>query len=120
MKTTREYEAAIDAGMLPTHRGVKLTCDDVLRRFVITELMCNNRLQIREIEEKFQIVFKSYFADEIAALEPFALDGLVSICNDEILVSDAGRLLIRNIAIVFDAYWETDQSSDKPIYSSTV
>ncbi|MEE8497851.1 MAG: oxygen-independent coproporphyrinogen III oxidase, partial [Acidimicrobiia bacterium] len=36
-----DYYSAIDAGELPVERGYRLTDDDLVRRYIITELMCN-------------------------------------------------------------------------------
>ena len=47
MKTLTAYYAALDAGRFPVERGYLLDADDRLRRFVITELMCNFRVRLR-------------------------------------------------------------------------
>lgn len=104
VKTLEEYYALIDAGKLPIFRGVALTEDDVLRRAVITQLICNFTLDIKRVECEFKINFKEYFKEEWDALELMEADGLLVRINDEIEVLPAGRLLVRNICMVFDAY----------------
>ena len=120
LKSLAAYEAALNEGRLPTSIGLKLSHDDLLRQHVITEIMCNNRILKRDVEQKFGITFDSYFADVPEKLNEFALDGLVSLQPDRIEVSEAGRLVIRNIAMAFDAYLKTEAALEKPIYSRTV
>jgi len=120
LKSLAAYEAALNEGRLPTAIGLKFSHDDLLRQHVITEIMCNNRILKRDVEQKFGITFDSYFADVPEKLNEFVLDGLVSLQPDRIEVSEAGRLVIRNIAMAFDAYLKPEASQEKPIYSRTV
>ena len=120
VKTMKEYEERINDGRLPTMAGIDLTLDDRIRRFVITELMCNNRVLKTEVAEKFGVDFDSYFAGFEASMEPFLLDGLVELKSDRISVNDSGRMIIRNIAMCFDAYLEKADTDKKPMFSRTV
>jgi oxygen-independent coproporphyrinogen-3 oxidase len=120
LKSLAAYEAALNEGRLPTAIGLKFSHDDLLRQHVITEIMCNNRILKRDVEQKFGIAFDSYFADVPEKLNEFVLDGLVSLQPDRIEVGEAGRLVIRNIAMAFDAYLKPEASQEKPIYSRTV
>lgn len=104
VKTLPEYDEAIKAGKLPVLRGVELDEDDKCRRDIITRLICDFALDIPAIEKAYQINFNDYFADAIADLEQFAQDGLLQYKWDSIEVLPAGRLLIRNICMVFDKY----------------
>jgi oxygen-independent coproporphyrinogen-3 oxidase len=104
MRTLDEYYARIDAGELAVFRGVALTHDDELRRAVITELNCNFVLDTQAIARAWDIRFDQYFADEMRRLSSMAQDGLLSIDGPHIEVLPAGRLLIRNICMVFDRY----------------
>ncbi|MDH5300768.1 MAG: oxygen-independent coproporphyrinogen III oxidase [Gammaproteobacteria bacterium] len=103
-KDIETYYADIDAGKLPVFRGVDLDADDVLRRAVITQLICNFVLNMPSMGEKFGINFAEYFATELAELKPMQEDGLISLDADNIKVLPAGHLLIRNICMVFDKY----------------
>jgi oxygen-independent coproporphyrinogen-3 oxidase len=104
LKTLDEYYAQIDAGELAVFRGVSLTDEDILRREVINQLICNFVLRMPDIEEQFGIDFRDYFTKEMEELLPMQEDGLIKISNDSITVTPAGKLLIRNICMVFDAY----------------
>lgn len=85
-------------------RGVVLTRDDRVRGAVIKQLICHFSLNKQAIAEQWQIDFDHYFSAALALLQPLAEDGLVTLDTDTITVSPAGRLLIRNICMVFDAY----------------
>jgi oxygen-independent coproporphyrinogen-3 oxidase len=116
-KSREAWRAALDAGHPPVARGLRLTDDDRLRRAVIMELMCRFALDRRALGQRFGIDVDDYFADEFRRLEPLAADGLVTITPDRIHVTPAGRLLVRNIAMTFDAYLAGDPA---PRYSRTV
>jgi oxygen-independent coproporphyrinogen-3 oxidase len=83
---------------------VHLTDDDRLRRDVIQGLMCHDRLEFAPIEQRHGIVFNDYFAVELEALTALADDALIVIDAGGIDILDRGRLLLRPIAMVFDAY----------------
>ncbi len=119
IKEIPNYYQTIDNNELATHRGYRLTQDDRLRRYVIMRLMCDFELNKRRVEEKFQINFDRYFADTLPELERFAADGLIESPNGVIAVTDMGRLLIRNITMLFDKYLAQKKVS-KPLYSRTV
>jgi oxygen-independent coproporphyrinogen-3 oxidase len=100
------YYAAVDAGELPVERGVALDSEDRLRRFVITELMCNGRLLASDVADQFGVDLAEHFAVELAELEaPGGLveAGFVHTADHGIEATESGRLFIRNVAMVFDA-----------------
>ncbi|MFP4901363.1 coproporphyrinogen III oxidase, partial [Paraburkholderia sp. BR14261] len=103
------YGAAIGAGKLATAKGVRLTADDRLRRDIITELMCNLELRYDEFEAAYGIRFPATFATELERLREFERDGLVARSADRLEVLSAGRMLVRNIAMVFDRYLGAQQ-----------
>ncbi|PKF61521.1 oxygen-independent coproporphyrinogen III oxidase [Psychromonas sp. psych-6C06] len=85
-------------------RGVSLNEDDLIRREVIKKLICNFKLDIKQIEQQFSLNFSDYFAEDIKLLQCFIDDQLVNIDDHEIAVAPKGRLLIRNICMCFDVY----------------
>ena len=103
-KGLTEYYAAIDAGHLATFRGVYLTEDDELRRDVITRLISHFHLNFATLDKQWKIVFVEYFEKELKNLTPMVEDGLITLSDKDIYVSVKGRLLIRNICMIFDAY----------------
>nr|NIT51598.1 coproporphyrinogen III oxidase [candidate division Zixibacteria bacterium]NIW39463.1 coproporphyrinogen III oxidase [candidate division Zixibacteria bacterium]NIX57458.1 coproporphyrinogen III oxidase [candidate division Zixibacteria bacterium] len=94
--------------------------DDKIRRHVITEIMCNSQVIKGDVREKFDIDFDTYFAEAFPRLEPFICDGLLTLEADRLVIHDAGRLVVRNIAMAFDAYLPQDLTQGKPLYSRTV
>lgn len=104
VKGLDEYYARIDAGHLPVFRGVQLCADDVLRREVILQLICHFTLQFSAVEAKHDIDFHGYFRPELEALEPMHADRLLRLDDAGIQVLPAGKLLIRNICMIFDRY----------------
>ncbi len=118
-KTLEDYYKPLDEGKLPVMRGYQLNSDDILRRDVITDLMCNFKLEKSKVEKKYDIRFDDYFADALEDLISFEQDELVKLEADKITVLPQGRLLIRNIAMKFD-YYLRQKTNDKPQYSRTV
>ncbi len=104
LKELDDYYAAIDADKLAVFRGVELDADDKLRRAVITDLICHFELHKSKVEKAFGIDFNDYFANELKDLEGMQGDGLLKLEADRIEVNPAGKLLIRNICMVFDRY----------------
>ncbi|WP_233802929.1 oxygen-independent coproporphyrinogen III oxidase [Paraburkholderia sp. HP33-1] len=98
------YTDAIDAGRLAIARGIRLSADDRLRRDVITQLMCNLELRFEEFEAAYGIRFADTFAPELARLRAYEDDGLISLSARKLEVRMAGRMLVRNLAMVFDRY----------------
>ncbi|MEK9138149.1 MAG: coproporphyrinogen III oxidase, partial [Bacteroidota bacterium] len=117
-KTLPEYYAALDENELSTRVGYRMTKDDRIRKHVIMRLMCDLELDKRDVEIRFGIDFDSYFAESLDELQRFVEDGLVEIGVDRIAVKGAG-LLLRNVAMCFDAYLDKIQK-DKPVFSQTV
>ena len=99
-----EYYELLDAGKLPLERGIELEPDDLLRRDVITRLMCNFVLDIKALESKWHFDFYSHFIRELEDLQTMQADGLLLLEDDILRVLPAGRLLVRNICMVFDRY----------------
>ena len=117
-KTLDEYYDALDRNELPIARGIKLTMDDALRRTIIQMLMCHFDLSMSAIEQAYPISFTSYFAGELEKLAKLASDGLVTVGDDWISVTPKGRLLIRNICMVFDRHLA--KGTQGPRFSRTV
>jgi oxygen-independent coproporphyrinogen-3 oxidase len=103
VKLSKYYEA-LDAGLFPTARGFTLTLDDVIRRFLIRRLMCDFYLDTAVLEQKFNIRYAEYFAAEEEALVEFYDEQFIAKDGDNLVVLPLGRVFIRNVAMVFDAY----------------
>ena len=112
------YQKAIRDRGLAVFRGILLTDDDVMRRDIITRLMCHFILYKSEVEEAYGLDFDAVFADALDGLRPLEADGLVALHPDRIEVSPLGRLMVRNIAMFFDAYLKKDDGAKR--FSRTV
>jgi len=120
-KKLPRYYAAIDSGRFPVERGYALTPDDAVRRFVITEMMCNFHVSRRAVLAKFGVHFDTYFARELDALRaaggPVG-DGFLTVDGTGLTVTGAGRLFVRNICMTFDRYLPSH--ARRPVFSRTI
>lgn len=103
-KARSKYYQCLDEGHLPVARGILLTQDDKIRRDAITDIMCNLHLDLNRLSKDWTIDAQAYFAQEWQALKPLAEDGLITLETSSFRVNPPGRLLIRNIAMIFDKY----------------
>jgi oxygen-independent coproporphyrinogen-3 oxidase len=104
------YADAIHAGRSPLHRTRPLSFDDCVRQAVIAQIYCGTGIAPEPLEQSFGIDFETYFARELAVLGDLEAEGLVSIGPGHRveLTFPLGRVLMRNVAAVFDAYLEPD------------
>lgn len=108
-KDLKAYYARVD-GNLPTATiGLKLSHDDLIRRDVISALMCNLKLDKTAIAQKYHIDFDSYFAQALSNLAPLERDGLIALNDHSIVVPEHARIYIRAICARFDAYLNSDE-----------
>jgi len=119
LKNLKDYYSRIDSGAAATNVGYRMTPDDHIRKETIMQLMCNLEIDKRRVESKFGIEFDEYFKNDIAKLDVFINDGLLENEADKISVIGSGILIIRNIAMCFDAYLEK-MAKEKPVFSKTV
>jgi len=98
------YQDTLSTSQLATSRGLVCNADDRLRRAVIQQLICHFELDFETIEQAFTIDFRGYFKDEWPALQAMHKDGLINLSDQGIEVLPAGRLLVRSVCMVFDAY----------------
>ncbi len=101
-----QYQNALASTQLATNRGLLCNADDRVRRAVIQQLICRFNVEFTEIEQAFNIDFRGYFGKLWPQLQGMAADGLIELNNDRINVLPAGRLLVRSVCMVFDAYLE--------------
>jgi oxygen-independent coproporphyrinogen-3 oxidase len=111
VRTIDEYEACLKQSRIPVFRGIELEADDVLRREIINDLMCNNSLDIDKLERKWGIDFKTYFKSSLNNLQKMADDGLLKISNSRLTITTSGRILARSICMQFDRYLQEKSST---------
>jgi oxygen-independent coproporphyrinogen-3 oxidase len=108
-----DYYQRIDGGELAVFRGLVLNRDDLIRRDVITRLICHFVLGYRDVEQRWGIRVDDYFSDELPRLESMAQDGLIEADPQGVRVLPAGRLLIRNVCMVFDRYLRSPDTAKR-------
>jgi len=117
VKELSQYYARLDQGLLAVQRGYRLSDDDRLRREVISELMCHGRIDFGRVEAAHGIRFADYFDEALDRLQELVGDGLLDIRNDSLVLLPQGQLMMRNVAMAFDAYLAGEQTVQ---YSRTV
>jgi oxygen-independent coproporphyrinogen III oxidase len=102
-KTTEEYEQALELGMLPIERGLRLSDDDLAREAAIQGLMCYGRIDFEATRRDWglDLLEREGVPERLAALVG---DGLIQWDRQQLTATPLGRFFLRNIAMVFDAY----------------
>ena len=103
-KELPKYYSALDSDQSPISKGYILTDDDKIRRQVIMRLMCDMSMDFVSLSEIIGVDFTRYFSAELNSLSDLEADGLIATNKHGLIVTELGRLLIRNIAVRFDAY----------------
>lgn len=102
--TLGDYQAKINAHTLPAVKHLQSDGKDDVRKDIIMNLLCHDRLDFDDVDARFDIDSRSYFADELAILHEMSQDGLVNIDEKGVQILPKGRILGRNVAAVFDEY----------------
>jgi oxygen-independent coproporphyrinogen III oxidase len=101
----KDWADKVEGGIVPVERGAAMTTDDVLRRFTINRVMCLLRLDLREIAEKFGPQARAEIEANLGSgVKELQDDGLVTFDGEVLKVTPLGQLLVRNVAMLFDAY----------------
>jgi oxygen-independent coproporphyrinogen-3 oxidase len=114
------YQAGIANRGIATMRGYRLSQDDLVRRSVISRLLCHTVIRKDEIEKEFSFSFDDYFSAELVRLQEHWQDGLLALSPEEIRVTPLGRIFIRNVAMVFDRYLREQQMDNRLLFSKTL
>ncbi len=110
VKTLDEYYDLLNQGRLPVVRGMALTRDDLVRRTVIMALMCQGSVLFESVELAHLVDFKQYFAAEMESLAAMQEQGLLTIDDTGIHVTELGWFFVRGVAMVFDKYLQADKN----------
>ena len=112
------YYDALDRNQLPIMRGMELDADDLVRRAIIQALTCHFEIYKKSFSISYLIEFDRYFATELNELREYEREGLLKLTPEWISVTPKGRMLIRNICMVFDKYLRTRQEQAR--YSKVI
>ncbi len=110
VKTLDEYYDLLNQGRLPVARGMALSRDDLVRRTVIMALMCQGSVLFESVELSHLVDFKHYFAPEMETMTSMQEQGLLTIDDSGIHVTELGWFFVRGVAMVFDKYLQTDKN----------
>lgn len=105
----RDYKAAIDAGRLPTAKGVALTGDDRLRAAAIEAVMCRMEVDLAALAREHN-VDPAVFDPAFQQIQGMQADGLLRVDGNRIVVLERARPLLRSVAAVFDQYLRSDET----------
>jgi oxygen-independent coproporphyrinogen-3 oxidase len=114
------YKNAINENGFAIYRGKKSNRSDLIRKYVITSLMCNFRLGFNQLMDEFDINYHDYFAEEHKNLKAFFEDGFINVSSEGLEITELGRTFVRNIAMTFDSYLNHDSEKDRPAFSRTI
>jgi len=112
-RSIRDYQQSLESNDLPLAVGVVLNEDDEVRRDVIMSILCQGKLKLTDVEEKFSIDFKDYFANEMTVMDEYVEQGLLSAQPYGYSVTESGRLVVRKVCMVFDRYMPDSQKNGR-------
>jgi oxygen-independent coproporphyrinogen-3 oxidase len=75
--------------------------------------MCHGRLSYESVGLAHLIDVRSYFAQEIEALDGLAEDGLLTLDDDGFSLTPLGWYFVRSVAMVFDRHLCADQTRER-------
>ncbi len=107
------WQHDVAAGTLPVARGVALDADDRVRGAVIGRLMCDGEVDLGRIGAEHDIAEQAYFQRELAAIADLGELATYDGGTRTIRTTALGRLLVRNVCMVFDRYHRVvDEAGD--------
>ena len=118
-KKLSTYYEALDGGGLPVSRGYVLSPDDLVRQYVIQQIMCNFWIAKEDVAQRFGVDFDDYFARSLESLQEVEEAGFVELSDEGLRVREEGRLFVRNVCMAFDSYLQA-KATAKPVFSRTV
>ena len=105
----KDYCQNIDEGRIPVDlkKSYRHNDDDHLRNKLIQDyLLSRFEIDRKKVENDYNIVFDSYFEQEIDSLEQFEREGLVDLSDPEtIRITRTGQFFSRHIAHRFDRFY---------------
>jgi oxygen-independent coproporphyrinogen-3 oxidase len=114
------WEHDIATPVLPVDRGVALDEDDRMRRAVIGRLMCDGEVDLRQVGAEHDLAEQTYFAQELAMLEGLRELATYDPGTRTIRTTPLGRLLVRNVCMVFDRYHRVAEGDPRSRFSPTI
>lgn len=120
IKDVKSYQQQVLDTGFAIEKGLIRTVDDQMRGEVIESLLCGGEVNFKRFNQRWECSFEREFASELLALKRFEEDGLIRLKEDGVALTDFGRILARNVAVVFDAYIENHRAKSNPIFSQAI
>jgi oxygen-independent coproporphyrinogen-3 oxidase len=108
-----QYAVAIRDRRYATARGVATTPDDRLIADVIERLMCDFKINLPRVARRHGMP-EHIFDDDLARLQPFAEDELITIEEGQLCITEAGRPAVRLICAAFDHHLPMSSGRHSP------
>lgn len=113
-KTLEDYYARLEQNEIPVFRGHVLTAEDLMIRRHILNLMCSFQTSWAEPERQFPEL-----PEVLKQLEEMQEDGLLTLFEDHLQVTEQGKPFVRNICMAFDSRLKRKVPSTR-IFSMTI
>jgi len=117
-KALPEYYRHLEENTLPVEEGKILSADDQIRQWTINALMCQFQIDKKVFEGRFQVSFDGYYSAEQEHIHQCVKDQLIRIENEKIMVTELGKIFIRNVCMGFDQYLRHKNTSMR--FSKTI
>ncbi|MAD96163.1 MAG: oxygen-independent coproporphyrinogen III oxidase [Flavobacteriaceae bacterium] len=105
VKTVKEYQTLVNNGQLPVFRGHIHSEEDLKRRQIILDLMCQSRTNLQNLGNLNDFNY--------IMLEALFEDNILSIDGDDLVLTQTGKPFIRNVCVAFDEYLKTEQQTER-------
>ncbi|QIC80057.1 oxygen-independent coproporphyrinogen III oxidase [Acinetobacter indicus] len=113
-KTLEDYYARLEQNEIPVFRGHVLTAEDLMIRRHILNLMCSFQTSWADPEMQFPEL-----PEVLKQLEEMQEDGLLTLFEDHLQVTEQGKPFVRNICMAFDLRLKRKVPSTR-IFSMTI
>ncbi|GJM10928.1 MAG: coproporphyrinogen-III oxidase [Lysobacteraceae bacterium] len=100
----QHYSETVNNGHLAIAKGLTIDDDDLMRAEIIDHLMCYSKIPVKDFESRWKIKFNVRFESALSRLTAMTRDGLLETTDDGYQITPRGRMLLRPIAMCFDAH----------------
>ena len=103
-KILSKWEREVSAGRFAVHKGMRLSEEDQMRRWLIHRIMGSFELRWADLQEHWGVEGPVHFAqalEELAQEEPY---GTVELKPEGVFVTELGKRFVRNLVMPFDGY----------------
>ena len=115
-KVVEAYQEKVNQGILPLVNGHLLSEEDVIIRKKILQLMCENKTSLDS-----ELLSREFTDNAFSKLRSLEVDGLVTVEEDDIIVTTKGNSFIRNISAALDVrLWRNEREMEAHTFSKAI